>query len=184
MTTTLLTHAKFSLDEYHRMIDLGLLDDKKIELLRGEMIEMAPESPEHCDQNDKGHEYLLILLGDRARVRNAKPITLPNGSEPQPDIAVCQRRDYSSHHPYPENIFWVIEYANTSFDRDLKIKSGIYAEVGIQEYWIVNLQKNELMVMRSPQSREYSSQITMQMGVIMPLAFPDLEISVDRIISA
>jgi Uma2 family endonuclease len=186
MTTALLTHAKFTLDEYHRMIELGLLDDKNVELLRGEIIEMVPEGEFHAEQSEYGYKYLTVRLGDRAWIRNGKPITLPNGSEPEPDIAICQPlgREYRSHHPYPENIFWLIEYSNSTLDRDLKIKLGIYAEVGIQEYWVVNIQKNELIVMRSPEAGEYRSQISLQTGVITPLSFPDLELSVERIISA
>lgn len=183
--TELLTHAKFSLDEYHRMIDLGLLDDKNVELLRGEIVEMPPEGPEHTEQNEDGYQYLFNLLGTRARVRQDKPITLLNGSEPEPDIAICQPlgREYRFRHPYPENIYWIIEYANTSFDRDLKIKSKIYAEVEIQEYWIVNIPKNELIILRDPENGEYSSQTTIKSGTVKTLAFPDLEIEVLRVIS-
>jgi Uma2 family endonuclease len=183
--TELLTHVKFTVDEYHRMIDLGFLDDKNVELLRGEIIEMPPEGEEHSEQSEDGTQYLIHLLGDRARVRQGKPITLPNGSEPQPDITICQPlgREYRSHHPYPEDIFWVIEYSNSSIDRDLQIKSKIYAEAGIQEYWIVNIQKSELIVMRDFKNGEYSSQLTLQKEAICPLAFPDLGIEAQRIIS-
>jgi Uma2 family endonuclease len=73
-------------------------------------------------------------------VRQAKPVTLPNASEPEPDLAIVQRlgQEYRQHHPYPENIFWMIEYTEPSLSKDLRIKSGVYAEVGISEYWIVN----------------------------------------------
>jgi Uma2 family endonuclease len=90
MTTEILTHAKFSLDEYHEMIRLGLLADKKVELLRGEIIEMVPEGEAHSEQSQNADRYLAALLFDQAWVRHAKPITLPNGSEPEPDIAICQ----------------------------------------------------------------------------------------------
>jgi Uma2 family endonuclease len=135
MTIEELPRLKWTIDEYHQLIELGLLADKNVELLQGEIIEMVPEDPEHSDPSDKGHEYLLILLGDQARVRSAKPITLPSLSEPEPDIAVCERREYRSHHPYPENIFWVVEYLNSSLQKDRDIKSKIYAKAGIREYW-------------------------------------------------
>ncbi|WP_322745480.1 Uma2 family endonuclease [Plectonema radiosum] len=69
------------------------------------------------------------LLGKRAKIRHAKPITLPNDSEPEPDLAIVQRlgRDYREHHPYVENIFWVIEYSNSSLEKDLERKSKILA---------------------------------------------------------
>lgn len=183
MTTEILTHAKFTIDEYHQMIELGLLDDKNVELLKGEIVEMVPEGPEHSDPSDNGHEYLLILLGDRARVRSAKPITLPNRSEPEPDIAVCERREYRSHHPYPENIFWVIEYSNSSLRKDREIKRKIYAEAGIVEYWIVNVQTNELTVMREPEYGDYQTEFKLASGVIQPVAFPNLSIEVLKIVN-
>jgi Uma2 family endonuclease len=57
-------------------------------------------------------------------IRHSKPITLPNNSEPEPDIAIVQRlgREYLDHHPYPNNIFWLIEYSDASLDKDVKIK--------------------------------------------------------------
>lgn len=138
------------------MIDAGILSDRQVELLKGEIVEMSPEGVPHAYCSHEAGEYLAKLLGDayggklRAKVRHAKPITLPNDSEPEPDIAIVQPlgREYREHHPYPENIFWVIEYANSSLEKDLDIKSKIYAQAGILEYWVVNLKKLNLVVFR------------------------------------
>lgn len=115
----------------------------------------------------------------------AKPITLPNQSEPEPDIAIVEPlgREYLTHHPYPENIFWVIEYANTSLEKDSTVKYHIYAEAGIPEYWLVNLQTGELIVYRQPSGREYGSKITLKDGNVSPVAFPDVTIPVEAMIS-
>lgn len=181
---TLVT-AKWTLEEYHRLVQSGFLDNRQVELLRGEIIEMAPEGEPHAYCSDAAGEYLDRLLGDRAKVRQAKPITLPNGSEPEPDLAIVQRlgREYFDHHPYPDNIFWVVEYADSSLDKDLEVKSKIYAEVGIREYWVVNLRTFKLIVFHNPQDGEYASKITLATGTIQTLAFPDLAVSVDRIIN-
>lgn len=124
--------TKWTIDEYHRMIAAGIIGDRAVELLKGEIIEMSPEKPPHAYSSDEAGEYLTKLLGDRAKVRHAKPITLPNNSEPEPDIAIVRRRgrEYREHHPYPEDIFWLIEYANTSLEKDLEFKNQIYAEGG------------------------------------------------------
>lgn len=184
MTETL-THVKFTLDEYHELIKLGALADKRVELLNGELIEMPPEGPDHADSNGEAHEYLILLLGSQAKVRKAAPITLPNGSEPEPDIAICQPlgREYRSHHPYPENIFWLIEYSDSTLKKDLEVKSKIYAEAGIPEYWIVNVQTNELIVRRNPENGEYQTEFRLTSGIIHPLDFPDLEVQAVRIIN-
>ncbi|MEH2191688.1 MAG: Uma2 family endonuclease [Nostoc sp.] len=181
----IVTTAKWAIDEYHRMIAGGILDDRHVELLKGEIVEMSPEGEPHAYFSSEAGEYLIQLLGNRATVRPSKPITLPNNSEPEPDIAVVQRlgREYLEHHPYPKNIFWLIEYSDSSLDKDLQIKTKIYAEVEVTEYWIVNLQKRQLIVFRDPQNGEYSSKITLTGGTIYPQAFPDLAISVSSIVS-
>ncbi len=181
-----LTTAKWTIDEYHRMIAAGILDNRRVELLKGEIVEMSPEGEPHAYFSSEAGEYLSRLLGDRAMIRQSKPITLPNNSEPEPDIAIVQRlgREYLKHHPYPENIFWVIEYSNSSLEKDLETKTKVYAEVNIPEYWVVNLKKKQLVVFRDPEDGEYASKSTLTVGTIYPLAFPDVAVSVDSIISS
>ncbi|MBW4419549.1 MAG: Uma2 family endonuclease [Myxacorys californica WJT36-NPBG1] len=177
--------AKWTLDEYHRMVDAGILDDRHVELLRGEIVEMPPEGAPHAYCNSEASEYLIRLLGDCATVRQTKPIILPNSSEPEPDLAIVQRlgREYFNHHPYPENIFWLVEYSCSSLDKDLEIKSKLYAEVGIPEYWVVNLKTFKLVVFRNPQDGEYAYKVAFSSGIIQPLAFPDVDVECDRIIN-
>ena len=109
--------AKWTLEDYHRMIESGVLDNKQVELLRGEIVEMAPEGEPHAYSISESGEYLMTLLGGLAKVRYGHPITLPDNSEPEPDIAVVQRlgRAYLTHHPYPENIFWIISRKHRAF---------------------------------------------------------------------
>jgi Uma2 family endonuclease len=181
-----LSTVKWSVEDYHQMIKTGLLDDRPVELLAGEIVAMSPEGEPHAFFSRTAGQYLTFVLGDRALVSPAKPITLPNGSEPEPDLAIVQPlgREYLTHHPYPENIFWVIEYANSSLEKDATVKYHIYAEAGIPEYWLVNLQTGELIIYRQPSGREYGSKITLKDGAISPLAFPDVIIPVEKIISA
>lgn len=102
--------AAWTIDEYHQMIKAGILSDRRVELIAGEIVEMPPEGEPHAYSSHEASEYLTQLLGDRATIRQAKPITLPNNSEPEPDVAIVRRlgREYRQHHPYPENIFWLI----------------------------------------------------------------------------
>ncbi|MBE9059971.1 Uma2 family endonuclease [cf. Phormidesmis sp. LEGE 11477] len=177
--------AKWTLAEYHRMIAAGVLDDRQVELIKGEIVEMPPEGEPHAYFVSESGEYLVRLLGERAKVRYGNPITLPNQSEPEPDIAIVQRlgKEYLQHHPYPENIFWLIEYSDTSLSKDLNLKSQAYAEVDIAEYWVVDLKARSLLVFRKPISGRYSSRSSYTTGQITPLAFPDVSISVDAIIN-
>ncbi|MEM8503337.1 MAG: Uma2 family endonuclease [Cyanobacteria bacterium P01_D01_bin.1] len=179
-----LTLAKWTLDEYHRLIKSEILVEKRVELLHGEIVEMPPEGESHAYFSDEFGETLTQLLGARAKVRHAKPITLPNQSEPEPDIAVVQRlgREYLSHHPYPENVFWLIEYSDTSLQKDLEVKTKVYAEVDIPEYWVVDLKKRTLIVFRKPRMGQYTSRQEYTSGKIVPLAFPDISVEVSTIV--
>jgi Uma2 family endonuclease len=180
-----LTTAKWTLDDYHRMIEAGILDGRPVELLNGEIIEMSPEGESHAAASAEAGEYLMRLLGDRAQVRQAKPITLPTvSSEPEPDLAVVERlgQAYRHHHPYRENIFWVVEYSDTSLSKDLDEKKRLYAMAGIQEYWVVNLQEMAVIIFRHPTNGTYHVEQTLRQGVITPLMFPDLTVAVSQLL--
>jgi Uma2 family endonuclease len=188
---TALKTAKLTLEQYHQMVDAGILDDCRVELLNGELIEMSPEGEPHAYYNTDTRDYLIRLLGETVLVRDAKPITLPlSASEPELDLAIVQPlgREYLQHHPYPENIFWLIEYSYTSLKKDLEPKAKIYAAAGIIEYWVVNLKTLELVVMRDPMRDEYQTRFTIKQGIVNPVAFPsvallDSAIAVERLFS-
>jgi Uma2 family endonuclease len=179
------TNAKWTLDDYHRMGEVGLLKGRRVELLNGEIIEMPPESPEHAQLNTDGADYLRFLLGEKALIRDAKPITIPEtSSEPEPDLAIVQplRILYRSRHPYPENIFWLIEYSNTSLNKDLDAKRKAYAFAGIVEYWIVDLKNQVVKVLTNPIDGDYTSEINLSGGKVSPIAFPEITIEVQKIL--
>jgi Uma2 family endonuclease len=178
------TPYKWTLDRYHQAIDAGLFDDQPIELLRGELIVMPPEREPHAYYNSEVGDYLRALLGTRAKIREAHPITLPNDSEPVPDLAIVQPLGavYLEHHPYPSDIFWLIEFSKATLSYDLTVKRSIYAEAGISEYWVVNLNDNELKVFRDLDQGNYTTEATYKSGAISPRAFTDIEISVQRLV--
>jgi Uma2 family endonuclease len=90
---------------------------------------------------------------------------------------------YRTRHPYPENIFWLIEYANTSLNKDLDAKRKAYALAEIQEYWVVDLKHRQLKVFRSPSESDYSLEETLTAGEISPIAFPHSTISVQLLLN-
>ncbi|MGK7933625.1 MAG: Uma2 family endonuclease [Microcystaceae cyanobacterium] len=177
------TLTKWTIEDYHRMIETGLLDERSVELIKGEIIEMSPEGAFHCFINDHGVSYLRSLFGQNAVVREAHPITLPN-SEPEPDIAIVRPplSTYKNRHPYPEDIYWLIEIADSTLRKDLTLKKSVYAEVGIAEYWVIDLQNILLNVFQSPKDNDSEIKKNYQEGVIYPLAFPDIEIEVKKLL--
>lgn len=142
MTQASVSTVKWTIEDYHRMIDAGILDDRHVELLNGEIVEMSPEGIPHASFSSDAADYLRSLLSGRAKIREAKPITLPlTDSEPEPDIVIVRLPSsiYHAHHPYPEDVFWLIEYSDSSLKKDLEVKTQTYAAAGIREYWVINL---------------------------------------------
>lgn len=180
-----ITIAKWTIDQYHELIAKGILNDRRVELLLGDIVEMAPEGMPHAVYCGRSVKYLRNLLGESVEIREAHPITLPNNSEPEPDVAIVRAPDtqYLNHHPYPEDIFWLIEYADSTLAKDLNIKQRIYAAAGIWEYWIVNLSASELIVFRGVGNNGYETETRLTSGTISPLSFPDIEVDVKRLFS-
>ncbi|PMB39342.1 hypothetical protein CEN41_21785 [Fischerella thermalis CCMEE 5330] len=179
------TLAKWSVDDYHRMIEAGILHGRHVELLEGEIVEMSPETPIHYITAKRGAKYLEELLAGRADVRFNGPVTLSD-SEPEPDIAIVRLPEsaYTDRHPAPIDIFWIIEVAKTSLKKDLEVKASVYARAGIQEYWILSLSTKKVIVFREPQDGKYLKEQTISEGKIIPLAFSDIEVSVEKLFAS
>ena len=181
--------VKWTLQDYHRMIETGILCDRNVQLIEGEIIEMAPEKPLHTSSNIRTANYLRQLLARKAAVREAHPITLGNSphsraSEPEPDVAIVSLPDtkYLTRHPSAQDIYWLIEISDTTLNYDLKIKKQLYAKEGIAEYWVIDLQNKSLKVFRQPIDNNYSIELELTKGTVTPLSFSDLEIEVNQML--
>ena len=100
-----LTTYKWSIERWHQLIETGVLGDRNVELINGEIVEMSPEGIPHRQTNHRIVKYLRKLLDRQAEIYEAHQVTLDN-SEPQPDIAIVKYPDtlYDDRHPYPEDI--------------------------------------------------------------------------------
>jgi Uma2 family endonuclease len=176
---------RWTVDHYHRAINAGVFEGQPIELLNGALIEMSPEGIPHAGLSSDAADYLRSQLGSLVKVREAKPITLPNDSEPEPDIAIVKPLGdlyKTERHPQVADIFWVMEYANTSLEKDLELKDKIYAQAGIAEYWAVNLKTRELIIFRNPARGEYQAKTTMTGGPVYPESFPAVALEVIKLV--
>ena len=138
----------------------------------------------HWFLNDQGADYLRRVLQDKAKIFEAHPITLA-ASEPQPDIAIVRLPNirYLKHHPYPEDIYWLIEVADTTLAYDLGTKRTLYAEAGIPEYWVINIADRTLTVFSDLQNNDFAKQDTVSSGIIHPVAFPEVAIDIQNLVS-
>ncbi len=151
--------------------------------LEGTIIEMSPEGPLHRKQCDAVAEYLREKLKGYSKVYEAHPITLLN-SEPEPDIAIVRLPVslYDNHHPYPEDIYWLIEISDKTLTKYLQKKRLIYASAGIREYWVIDVEKRQLKVFKSLSNGDYKQEETYTTGTISPLAFPKIELLVNNFV--
>ncbi|HBY80727.1 MAG TPA: hypothetical protein DEG47_27805, partial [Cyanobacteria bacterium UBA11148] len=144
---TAVTSRHFTLAEYHRLGELGFFGaDERVELIRGEIIQMPTKKTPHSVCNTRLIRQLILLLGEQAIARGQEPIILPADSEPQPDAVIARYRsdDYLSSHPQPADILLVIEISDSTLNYDQQTKLSLYAEDGIADYWIFNLVENHL----------------------------------------
>ncbi|HHP7230203.1 MAG TPA: Uma2 family endonuclease [Xenococcaceae cyanobacterium] len=177
------TLYNWSVEEYHSLIATGILEGKPVELLEGELITMSPEGIPHSYTNDSVAEYLRNKLQGIAKIKESHPITLDN-SEPEPDIAIVRLPEtiYREHHPYAQDIYWLIEIANKTLEKDLKEKSVTYARNGIIEYWVIDLPHKKLWVFTNPQNNQYLKQQEVTTGIIKPVAFPNIDLEADKLL--
>ncbi|MDF0555148.1 Uma2 family endonuclease [Kamptonema sp. UHCC 0994] len=175
----------WTVDEYHQMIETGILDeDDRVELLEGQIIEMSPQLPPHAATTQCSANYLSNLLTDLAYIRIQSPITLRPNSEPEPDIAVVRivANQYFDHHPTPDEIFLVVEVANTSLAKDRRQKVRTYANANIFEYWILDVNERQVYVFREPGNDTYQQEIILNEEAIFSMvAFPEIAVSVGEL---
>jgi Uma2 family endonuclease len=127
------------------MMDAGiLLEDERVELIEGEIIQMSPIGGRHVWCLNVLNSLLVSAIGSAAWVSPQNPIRLNDGSEPQPDIALLRRRNYSGEIPVPDDVYILIEVADTSFEDDQFRKLHLYGAARIPEVWIVDL-NNEVV---------------------------------------
>lgn len=172
----------WTVDDYHDLIDTGLLDDRRIELIRGRLVKMAPQSPEHVNSVEFLFDTLSNALKNRAIVRDSKPITLRD-SEPEPDIAIVSgsKNDYKKRHPTPRDIMLVAEVSKSIISKDDGYKLGLYATEGIQEFWIINLAHHNVRILKTLKGSGYSYDRIFSSGCIAPAVFPDCQVNVEEI---
>ena len=181
---TVLTGKRlFNVDEYLGMEKVGILhEDDRIELMDGKIVVMAPIGDSHVFGTDWLNMILAPLFAGLAMVRIGGPIYLNDRSAPQPDIAVVRMfHTVEEAHSHPDDVYFVIEVADSSLRYDSGAKLARYAAAGIPEVWIANLQVREVTVYTNPSGSEYASVSVYRPGdSISPGAFPDVVLAVEE----
>ena len=186
MAVELITRRRFTVDEYHRMLETAILrEGERIELIRGELIQKMTIGPGHVGCVSFLNERLVGRLADRTLLSVGGPIVILPDSEPEPDITLLKRRPdfYRRAHPRPEDVLLVVEVADSSCRYDRNVKRPLYAEAGIAEYWIVDLVGELVEIHRQPEGGAYRHVERIGRGSsVSPQAFPDVVLTVDEIL--
>ena len=177
------TLTRWTVADYHHMIATGLLAGRSVELINGQIVNMAPELPIHRATYRRGVKYLETLLGHQAVVFSAAPITLPDDGEPEPDISIVQPPEsrYDAQHPGPADIYWLIEVSNSTLAYDLGEKAQLYAQHTIHDYWVIDIAARQLWVHRRPMDGLYTSVETLTSGTLTPVTMPHLDVEIERL---
>ena len=177
---------KFTVAEYYRMVDAGILRPReRVELIEGVILAMPPIGPFHAEGVDYFLELFSRHAAGRFRVRIQAPVHLGEHLELEPDMALLRLRPggYRRAHPTPEDILLITEVADSTLDYDRDIKAPLYGRAGIPETWVVNLREDCLEVFRNPGPQGYAQHTLYRRGdKISPVALPDLEFAVAELL--
>ncbi len=174
-------HYPISVEMYYRMGETGILDeDARVELLDGELIEMAPISSEHQDPIRKLNAILVKRFDGRAIVDNSGPVIIDPISAPQPDLMLLRRRDYRKRLPDQHDVLLVVEVSVSSLRYDRGRKLSAYARTGLPEVWIVNMVDRRVERCADLNASTYATVDHLRRGeTIAPRAFPHDTIAID-----
>jgi Uma2 family endonuclease len=178
-----LTRHRFTVEEYHRLGEVGILsEDSRIELIAGDIVVREPIGSYHAGAVNRLNRLWTSILGELAVVQVQNPVELAEeDTEVQPDVTLLRPRAdfYATRHPVAADVLLLIEVADTSLPRDRRVKMPLYAGAGVGEAWIVDLTTDRVEVHRDPAAGGYGHVRALGRGeIIAPKAFPHLTIAI------
>ncbi|HEX5007857.1 MAG TPA: Uma2 family endonuclease [Hyphomonadaceae bacterium] len=137
---------RFSAADVQAMLDAGVIKNgEKVELIGGELVEMSPQGPLHWDVTYAISRWFRKNLPDELSVASQGPLRLSEYHEPEPEFFVF-RDGIGVNDVRGSDCVLVVEVAHSSLDLDLKVKALIYAEHGVREYWVVDVENRQTLV--------------------------------------
>ena len=181
-----LTKKRFTADEYQRMGQVGILSEAdRVELIDGEVVAMSPIGPRHNACVSSATRAMVRAAGDDAIVLPQGSVRLDLYHEPEPDLVLLRPRAdfYASRHAGPEAILLIVEIADSSIEYDKNVKARIYAEFGIPEYWLADLNATLVWRYAAPEQGVYRSVERHRRGDwLAPSLLPSCVIAVDALL--
>ena len=178
-TEPIIRRRRFTVEEYRRMGTARILDEaERVELIHGEIVQMAPIRPDHASVVARIAKLLESALREQVIVWSQNPVSLRHeASEPRPDLVLLRPKPdfYRSGHPEPPDILLLLEVMDTSAAYDRQVKLPLYARAGIAEVWLVDVNVNTVEVHRDPTPTGYRDRrMFARDDIVVPLAFPEV----------
>jgi Uma2 family endonuclease len=149
----------FTVDEYYRMAEVGILHpEERVELIEGVIYNMSPANSPHAGCVNTLNKLLTKIAGDLALLSVQNPLFVDEHSEPEPDVALLRPREdnYRESHPTPKDAFLIIEVSDSTIDTDRRDKVPLYAQAGVAVLWIVDVQKSAIDVYTVPSEGQFT----------------------------
>jgi len=167
----------WTVDALYRALDAGVFEHpERLELIQGEIIERMGQNPPHSSLASEVADMLRVAFPPRYAIREEKPIHVSSDSEPIPDVSVVVGRqsDYREHHPAPQEVALLVEVADSSATYDLGDKAMLYAQAGIEDYWVVLVSEAAIVRHRGPMPNGYQEVMRLAgADMLSPLAMPE-----------
>jgi len=175
---------RFTLDDVRRMIASGIVrEDERIELINGEIVEMAAMGGEHFECVMLCNDVLTAIPDKTWYVSVQSAIRIAEDRAPQPDLALIRRRDYQGELPEPADIFLLIEVSDATLNYDRKTKVPLYAAAGIPEVWIIDVKRRRVTRYSDLQGGKYTLAHPFQLGdMLASIVLPVIVFPVDAIL--
>lgn len=179
------TRTRISTNRYEMMVAAGVLTKyDRIELIEGDLLDMAPIGIKHSAITARLHELFVLGASSSATVVGGGPVNLGEFSEPQPDLMLLKRRAdfYGGKTPEAADVLLLIEVSDSSLSFDQGVKLNLYARYGIAEYWVVDVAGKRVVTYREPTATGYVRKLELEAAdIVMPQAFPEIKIAVGEV---
>ncbi len=183
----LATYLKYwTVEEYHQIGEASIFDaNQRTELITGKIVLMTVKGIPHVFTLRLLASFLDKALDESAFVSTQEPVTLDDRSEPEPDLAVIKGTifDYPDRHPRPEDVYLVVEIADSTLKKDCEVKDKLYARSNIADYWVVDVRNRQVHIFRNPTPTGYTSHLILsEPETVSPLAFPSIILPIAEIL--
>ena len=176
-------YHRWTVEDYHLMARSGLLDETdRVELIEGELIDMAPIGSRHAFILNWLNRALSAAVGEVALVSIQNPVRLGERSEPQPDVALIKGGNYMDNLPTAADVLLIVEVSDSTLEYDRDVKVSLYARHGIPEVWLVDVNARELTLYREPAEGQYRLiRKPTAMEAVSPTAMPGVAIALTEV---